>query len=417
MQAFLHGFQTTDKTVKHLPSTPILAWLPKMTQQNSYELLVKGNDRSLRVALPLWRAAQMLRMQVALVQPGLDIRVLANSMHQMSLMAVFEGATETARQICHAQIYFWRNLAQASSNPSLLGYVIQPWINLARLERQQQTDGTARSLYQDFAPENRQQPSVLMQHFGIAQSLDELCKLHPEIDCTGVLENVYWREYGLFLLKTGEYSALQGLLERGLSCQKCPFVKMALFEMQALLHARMGQPEAGLQLVNSAIGQADQPYHLHLKSLQLHLAHQAGSEAAQTLGEELCALLLSKQPMLANPQNLYLLHGLTRNFMHQGMDQQAAALTPQVAAMAQQLKDETVQFDLAQRAVALGQMSQDQLKQKFKNSSYAYIRKHLGLPLQSTGLPVLEAIQNLAELNYATCRSLLETGQRYALAA
>lgn len=281
-----------------------------------------------------------------------------------------------------------------------------------RLERWKNTVDGPVSLYRELAPEQRAAQGSLQLRHGIDLSLSDRCNINYDDDYTTLVNNVYWREYARLLLQSGCTEQLQSLLERGLSLPLSRFIRLTLMEILILHQARCGwYANAARLLAKMKITQAS-PYWLHFKVLEMYLAvKSAAGNAALLIGEVMQAIRTTVHSQ-HNAYGLNFLFDITKVFRDLECDNEESELLELVERIAVDLNDEMIQFEAGDRLATLTVQSRDALRQKFQHSSYALIRKRVGMahapaPDRSSKR-LVQAVNQLARENYVGCLELLD---------
>ncbi len=387
-----------------------------------YEPLICGTDRLARRAIRPWRGAMLAALRLAAGRgEDPDTGGVAVALNQLALLEAYEGSHANALALCRSQVDFWRTLAAQAGAPGLLGGVIQPLINIVRLERWSAgADGTV-SLYGELAPARRGVAGPLLARHGIALGFEGLCALDARADYAALLDNVYWREYGRYLLQAGSEDALQALLGEGLSRPRSAFVQLSLVEILLLQQARSGKHDSAARLL-SGLGLApDSLLWLHFKVCEMFLAQRRGAAEAPALQAAVMDAVRRGRGIRDDAWGLNLLFDIGKVFRLLGCGAEEAELLRLATQAAVRLGDEAVHFDALARLAQLDGDASCALLQQFQHSGYASVRKRLGLaPASACPDPqsavAVAAAAHLARLDFGACLACLD-GVDAALAA
>lgn len=383
-----------------------------------YEPLICTSDKLIRSPIPPWRASLIASLTVAIRERETNFAGIASALNKLALLEAYQGKHANALALCDGQIAFWRRVAgnkagaETSARKRCLAYAIQPLINIVRLERWKNTLDGPVSLYRELAPEQRAAQGLLQLRHGIELSLGDLCNIDHEADYTELVNTVYWREYARLLLQSGCTEQLQSLLARGLSLPLSRFIRLVLMEILILHQARCGRyASAARLLAKIKITQASS-YWLHFKALEMYLAvKSAAGNAALLIGEVMQAIRTGVHAQ-HNAYGLNLLFDITKVFRDLECDNEESELLELVERIAIDLNDEMIQFEAGDRLATLTGQSREALRQKFQHSSYALIRKRLGMAHTPTpdrsSETLVQAVNQLARENYMRCLELLD---------
>lgn len=383
-----------------------------------YEPLICASDKLIRSPIPPWRASLIASLAAAIRERETNFAGIAVALNQLALLEAYQGNHANALALCDGQIAFWRRVAgnkaeaETGARKRYLAYAIQPLINIVRLERWKNTVDGPVSLYRELAPEQRVAQGWLQLRHGIDLSLGDLCNINHDDDYTTLVNNVYWREYARLLLQAGCTEQLQSLLERGLSLPLSRFIRLALMEILILHQAGCGwYASAARLLAKMEIAQAS-PYWLHFKVLEMYLAVKSAAGNAVLLIGEVMQAIRTGVHAPHNAYGLNLLFDITKVFRDLECDNEECELLELVERIAVDLNDEMVQFEAGDRLAALTGQPRTALRQKFQHSSYALIRKRLGMAhaaaLDRSSETLVQAVNELARENYVGCLELLD---------
>lgn len=386
-----------------------------------YEPLIGASDKLIRSPIPPWRASLIASLAAAIREREINFEGVAVALNRLTLLEAHQGKHANALALCDGQIAFWRGVAEdktgagTGARKRYLAYAIQPWINIVRLERWKNTvvDGPV-SLYRELAPEQRAVHGSLQLRHGIELSLGELCDVNHDVDYAALVNNVYWRENARALLQSGCTEQLQSLLERGLSLPLSGFIRLALVEILILHQARCGShARAARLLAKMEIAQAS-PYWLHFKVLEMYLAVKSAAGNAALLTGEVVQAIRAGGHVQRNAYGLNLLFDITKVFRDLECGNEERDLLELAERIAVDLNDEVIQFEAGDRLAALTVQPREALRQKFQHSSYALIRKRLGMAhapaSDRSSERLLQAVDRLARQDYAACIELLDGG-------
>lgn len=94
--------------------------------------LINPEDRIVRQPILTWIARLQSRLDQVTGHPS-DAGQIAEIFNQAGLIMQSIGQSDLARNLCYEQISLFRNWS--GTYPLLLKYIVQPWINLSRLDR------------------------------------------------------------------------------------------------------------------------------------------------------------------------------------------------------------------------------------------------------------------------------------------
>lgn len=386
--------------------------MPTNTAARFYEPLIGGSDKLVRRPLRPWRTSLLASLAGAV---GNEVRFdkIATSLNQLALLEAYEGNSAGALALCDAQIAFWKAVSDGAGRGRYLAYAIQPAINVMRLERWTATERGQVSLYAELSPEGRIRTGMLQARYGIGLSFEQLCRVDSSADYAALVNNVYWREYARYLLQAGEYAPLQALLAQGINVQQAPFIRATLLEILVLLQARCGRYEGASRLLEKMAIPVESMHWLHFKVLAMYVAMQVGAPAALSLLDEVIAALRNGGAIARDAYGLNLLFDISKVFRELGLTAEETELLTRAGQLAAELDDEVVRFDALERLATLAAKPGAALPEQFGQSTYASIRKRLGLAPAAVTCPdprsalLEQAVQRLARLDYAGCAALL----------
>lgn len=377
-----------------------------------YQPLINPSDRMVRRPIVPWRAALVMTLRDALGAPRPDLDSIAQALNQLSLLEAYQGNTAGALLICDAQIRFWQGIARMPGNANYLNQVIQPWINVLRLERWADKLNSSKSLYRELAPSNRHMPGTLQQRYGIALSLAELDLLEPQAGAGRLLDAVYWREYGHLLLTGGSRAEIEEHLTTGLRTDN-RFLRLALTEMLLLYQVDCGNAGHALSVLRRMAIPGAASHWLHFKTLEMYLAGVAEDDAFPELAQTVLSAAQSDAYVEFDVHGLTLLLDIARLSSGFGLCGHELALLRKAEQVADRVEDEVLRFDLSRRLSELVSESPCELRERFSDSCYGLVRTRLGLPLKpAPGPDVVRAVQSLASLDIEACRAVLGAARR-----
>lgn len=370
-----------------------------------YQPLINSSDRLVRRPIAAWRAALLHMLGEALAAPSIDVNRVAPALNQLALLEVYQGNTQGALHACDAQIRFWQRLCAQQGYAHHIGAVVQPWVNIVRLERWSNKADTSRVLYSELAPSRRLEHGSLQDRYGLPLTFDDIDRADPHSGSARLLDVVYWREYAHLLLGTDADEALQLHLQAGLPANQ-GFLRVVLIEILLAYQAKRGQHAPALALLGRLPVAQDPIASIPFKTLEMYLAHAIDTRHSAPLADALLEALQSPD-LERDVRSLTLLVDIARLFGQLSMPEHELTVLRQAAELAPVVGDEVLQFEVERR---LGANSSD-LHDRFAASSYALVRKGLGLPLEprTTGPDLWRIVESLAELDFTACLSLLRT--------
>ncbi|SFL75895.1 hypothetical protein [Rugamonas rubra] len=373
-----------------------------------YQPLIVPADRLIRAPLSGWRRKVLQDLLPAVRARAVD--ELPQQLNLLALQEAYRGNLDAARQLCDAQIRFWQAQAAAGQPQQLLN-VIQPWINLIRLERWQERTGEAAALYQQLAPQRAHEQGELQRRYGIGATLAELCAMDRLGNAAVTLQNAYWQEYPRLLLKCGMHQELNYLLQDAQALPLGPYLKAAQLEMQLSYQSKIGLHRNSLAALEKMMLGPHSPYWLQFKVLEVYLAFQAEMVNAPARAEHLFQALTSGRTLNCQAQDLYFLAHAAQVFRQLHLGGHEIGCLDMVEAMAAKLGDEVFQCHARQRLAELGQMPHEQVLDEFQHSAYVQVRSSLGLrpddDAAGRAAGLLRAVEQLAALDYDGCARAL----------
>jgi hypothetical protein len=384
-----------------------------------YQPLISPSDRLVRQPITPWRMAMVRMLREGISKKELDYNQIGSALNRLALLEAYQGHTGRALMACDAQIRFWQRSAEEPGHAHLLPNIVQPWINILRLERWNNRLDSSISLYRELAPDRRAAPAAFQQRFGIPLTFDALDGISPG-RVSYLLDMVYWREYGNLLFSAGADVELRQHLQAGIGHSQY-FVRAALLEMLLVRQADSGNHAGTLALLRRIRRPDTGAYWLHFKTLEMYLALRTGADDAEVLLQAVLDAALSSEHIERDGAGLALLFDIAKLFARLGMHEQEEMLLQRAYRMAQELNDEVVLFEVMDRLAVLGHDLGCDVRERFAASSYALIRKRLGQAPRAadTGPDVVQALRALAELDFDTCMLFLdnkEQAERYGLA-
>lgn len=376
-----------------------------------YQPLMGPSDRLVRSPVRPRRAIQLAKLLAALSGRDVFYDGTAVALNQLALLEAYEGNHANAAALCDAQVAYWKSVA--ASQPRYLAFAIQPLINIVRLERWKATTNGPVSLYRDLSPERRGLCGPLQARHGIALSFDQICQADSAQGYGELLNNVYWREYSRSLLQSGRTEQLQVLLAQGLAMPLSGFVRLALLEILLLQQTRAGKHHSAGRLLKTLAIDPGSPYWLHFKVLEMYLALTSSTAGGATLACEVVLAAGQEKHIARTGYGLNLLFDISKVFRELGRATDEHRLLTLTERSAVQLNDEVIQFEALDRLATLDGGAGAALGRRFAHSSYALIRKRLGLAaVQPDPLSALlmRAAPHLARGDASACAAVLQAG-------
>jgi hypothetical protein len=388
-----------------------------MAQQENtlfYQPLISANDRIVKMPIAGWGKALRHSLKNAILERDTMIGEVAPCLNQLALLEAYQSNNANALALCNAQINFWRNLFVKSGDRFYLSSAIQPWINIARLNRWQNKIDNSASIYQELSLENRSELGGLSQFLQVDFSLADLCRFDNKEDAINLIDNVYWNEYGRLLLNSDRYTDLQLHIQVGLGLNTSFFIKSALFEILFLYQLKIGKPDRVLHFLNELNFQKDHPYWLQFKVLEMALHVQFHREDAQSLITEACQAVRSENHVMHDARGAQFIFDISKVFRHLGRLEIEIELLQFALSIAQKADDEVLLFEVMERLSVLEQLSPTELLARFCDSSYAIIRKRLNLgalpnSVCASSPYIVQAANLLAELDFEGCLNVLNS--------
>jgi hypothetical protein len=186
--------------------------------------LVSVPERPVYLPIHIWEdeLIKSLFDQIAL-EENINIGTTSVILNNLALLSVLQGSSTIARQFCELHIQLCSKLYTLKQDISYLKCSIQPWINLARLARESCDIEDADSAYTLLSPNNRGVPVKFNQQSYL--SLDEIIIKSGDNRLQYVLDNVYWLEFGRYLLRRKDFSAIKKHCISGLNTELNPRIK------------------------------------------------------------------------------------------------------------------------------------------------------------------------------------------------
>ena len=359
-----------------------------------------------------WRRALVHTFKSVILERDAKIEEIAPCLNQFALLEAYQSNNVNALALCHAQINFWRNFFTKFGNRHYLSCTIQPWINVARLNRWQNKIDNSASIYQELSPQNRLKLGGLSQFHQIDFSLYDLCSFDNANVVIDVIDNVYWNEYGRLLLNSDRHSDLQAHIQVGLGLNSSLFIRGALFEILFLYQLKIGKPNRVFSLLEELNFQKDHPYWLHFKVLEMSLNVQFHRDDAQALIAEVDQAIRSEDHVTRDARGGQFIFDISKVFRHLGLPEIEVELLQFALPIAQEANDEVLLFEVMERLSALEQLPHAELLERFCDTSYSIIRKKLNLAAPhdsdcASSRYIVEAAKLLAELNFDACLNVL----------
>lgn len=375
----------------------------------SFLPLIFAPDRMICKPLGGWRQNLLEVWSQAMqdcLQKQPQITDLAPVFNQLGLIATFQGQTELAAHVCQSQMLYWHHLSQERGRPDLLAYVIQPYINLARLARWQANVEQAAGLYRGLAPGSQHQVSPLLQKLGIAHTFEELAAADSDPQkFRQVMSIVYWTEYGRLLLQTGDEASVLAHVQQGLSSETSTHIRRCLLETGLQVQCQHGRkPMKLLQALTSKLDFAARLPYLMIH-LQLAAAHQLPEQ--EQVFAQVWQLLNVETIDWRRSNLLAMFDGCGKILLRLGYQSEALQMASRQRELARLIEDEALEYAAMTRLVEAGALSADALG-KFDSSLYVQIRKarkqDLFDPLASG---IEQALQELDRCDWQACADTL----------
>jgi tetratricopeptide (TPR) repeat protein len=373
----------------------------RVNNSAQYQPLITAGDRLAQRPIKQWRATLVRTLGEELVKPRMESLKLAGFLNQLALLEAYQGNTQGALAACEAQIRFWKASAQLSGHASSLNLVVQPWVNIVRLERWNKNLVRSTALYRELGPAHRSDLGSLQTRYGVEPTFDELDQLDPSAGIAALLDVVYWREYGILLFNTAEGADLQRHLQAGV-LQANRFLQVVMLEILLAYQVNLGHYTAALSFLQRLPLSASMVHWLPFKALEMYVAQRVGSADFTSLVMTVADAALSIEH---DERGLVMLVDISRLFGRMDMHAEELALLQAAQHIAHELNDEVLLFEVMHRLSLLGQDIGCDLQEKFAASSYAVVRKKIGLGIQSPneGPDVVRAIQSLATRDIESC--------------
>jgi hypothetical protein len=101
--------------------------------------LLTPHERPLRLPLPRWAREVWGRLEEALAweaaRPGGGCQQMVRCFNESALIELLYGRKEPAQQLCLAALRWVPAISAQSRQPALLRFIVQPFVNLSRLDR------------------------------------------------------------------------------------------------------------------------------------------------------------------------------------------------------------------------------------------------------------------------------------------
>jgi hypothetical protein len=381
---------------------------PATTTQVAYQYtpLIQP-DRLIRQPISSWQNKQLDKLKHC-IENDRSHNDIAVALNILAVLEAYQGFNDNALSICQSQINYWRNIAPHYDDQTLLPRVIQPWINIKRLKRWQNSNIDAERSYRELAPSNSSQSSSLSNEHGIEANLAQLFKLDPSWQ--SIVESVYWFEYTAVLTTLGDKSSLKQQVESGLRTVQDYSIRMKILEIWFGTLCRGGHFEYAMSALHRMKLTSGGEHQLAFELLELVLMHNM--QQAQTTNQ--ASLIFNKlsnnDAFAVNPGNLYMLGDIAKIYKHLGTQDQQIALLSQQYDYATKLNDEVLQFEARMALNQLGQDDIHKITDDFADSRYTVIRSKLNLaPLNDTGRSdlICLSLERLGQLDHPGCQSIL----------
>ncbi|WP_293633174.1 hypothetical protein [Shewanella sp. CG12_big_fil_rev_8_21_14_0_65_47_15] len=371
--------------------------------QCRYQPLIQA-DPIIRQPITTWQQSLLRRLHTSLIVGNEDV---AEAFNQLALLEAYRGHHDTALSFCQLQITYWRNLANRHRDELYLLPALQPWINTFRLQRWQQQNMTASSLYQQLAPERRNERNNLNDQYAISPTIGELLANPSAGKYSQLIESVYWLESSHQLLNIGDYAGLMQQIQSGLRQDIKYSIRSRLLEIWFKALVNKGQNAYALEALQRM--KLTQSHHqLEFRALEMILSFNLGiditDKAAQIYDE-----LQVYCHRASDAKGLYLLAEFCKIYQQIGSHTQQITLWNQLLSLATLLNDEVLCFDAQFALSQLGQYSVSQIDTEAQYSDYKIIRDRLSLPIHSQhSQPIQTCLTHLAELNIEQSLTMLE---------
>ncbi|MDW5416186.1 hypothetical protein R6242_06320 [Iodobacter sp. CM08] len=370
-----------------------------------YPPLLVSSDRLVRHPLNEWSS----RLLSSFYKSIHNVDVVLPIMNQLALIETCRGNYGGAFEICVAQINFLKNLSKKNKSTQYLPAIIQPWINIARMDRWQNKEINSTEIYKSMSPDNRFKFCELNSRYGIEFSLGELCNLGENNSFVAVVNNVYWTEYARFLLRSNSHNLLQKHLQSGISSNYGAFIKISLIEVLILYQVKIDNFDSALKLLINIFGNCSEKYLLHFKVLELFVSEKSGRDYDKGVIDE---IMLYVSLVERDSYGLNLISEISRVFKIIGLKDVEIELLSISKEIAEEINDEIILFYVMERLVEIGLCNYELFVSKFEKSSYSVIRKKLklgNLPLieVNRSIRIVDAVNYLAVLDYENCLNVL----------
>lgn len=371
--------------------------------------LIVPSDPLTRKPIVPWRARLAQALREELGKSALDAPRVVVVLNQLALLEAYRGNIEAALTVCDAQIRFWQAHATLPGQSRHLAAVVQPWINIVRLERWGGNVERSMALYRELGPSHRRSRVGLQQRYGIDLSFDELDRLDGSEGLARTLDVTYWREYGNLLFDRGEQAALRLHLQDGMRHDN-EFLRVTSLELLLVDQVNRGHHAAAEAALQRMPLTPAMTHWLPFKTLQMVVAVRNAHAGQAVLVQQVVDGALALAGGDCDERGLILAIAVARVFERLGMRAEETALLQAARTPAQHMDDEVASFEILKRLCALGQEHADALYARFSTSSYAAVRNSLGLgPAHEDGGPDIPgALQALAACDVDGCLARLD---------
>ena len=380
-----------------------------MTTLPTFLPLIAATDRIPRKPIAPWKKSLAVGlMNFVNKDLGHNPVSISGYLNQLSLIEATQGNDEIARKLCEAQILFWRNFAEKSGNKISLTETVQPWINLARLNRWQSKFEQASSFYSALAPWQRDKPCPLLEQYGVQESLAELCAIDAQQSITKLLDGIFWSEFGRQLLDHGSQEDFLRHVQAGLRLPLSGGVKAALLELSLIRQARQGK--YSLASLEKLIGRNRSDIGSTFEMLRFQIEYHCQHDNRDTLLEQVWNAISSETFFKRNASGLAQIDAHRKIFQSLGLPQEELQLLERQVTLAIELDDEPFLFAAKLRQAELnGASALANLRTSFADSGYLFIRKAIGLSkvYDPSSEVILEAVQSLSQLKLKHCADVL----------
>jgi hypothetical protein len=372
--------------------------------------MIHPSDRILRRPIVPWQDSLVNALVEATSQWPIDFDTAIFTLNQLALIQAYQGNMDGALLICEAQIQFWRRVSATPGNDGYITAVLQPWINILRLKRWNNQLSLSESLWMELAPPCRSRRGSLQKIYNIKLSYEELEKTKCEIYPPQLLDMLYWREFGHILLGATDGKRLERHLQNGLLAAPGEFIRLSLFEMLLIYQAKIGYMGKSLEILQRIRINPTGPYALQFKALEMYFSERLYLDGSANRTGRVIAEKLFEDCLNGNAADAMLIFDISRIFQDLAMPHYEIPLLYKALEAVQRDFDEILNFNIRFRLNALLDKCPEDFHKTFANSSYAIIRRQIGLApkIDAGSLTLVKAIQALADLKFSACTILLK---------